>query len=923
MKKIILNLSGFIRIDIDNKKTGAAALIVLIISIAITAVLIGGFSFISNKEIAVVRQAEDSNLVLQAAESGIEEIITRLRAGGVPPSPLTLSVGSATTTVTTTSNGNQYTITSVGVYEGLTRTIQSTISLNTTEADFIYGVQVGDGGLTMGASARINGSVYSDGDIIGSTNARITGDAFVAIGTPPTADQSWTAQNADFNVGTAAGSIITIVDSGGDVGEYGSIVLGSDGFARISYYDASNKDLKFVRCTNIDCTTKNITTVDTSDGQYSSMVLGSDGFARIAYYDGDLNFARCLDADCSTKNITEPDSAGDTGQYTSIVLGSDGFARISYIDISNRDLKFVRCTNADCTAKSVATVDSVGTIHRNTSLAIGSDGFARISYMDDGNDDLKFVRCTNADCTTKNITTVDGNEGSYSSLELGSDGFGRISYFNGSDLAFVRCTNDDCTTKSINTLDTTGTVGQYTSLILGSDGFGRISYYDSTNGDLKFARCLDDACSPPSYQVDVAQSFKTTVTQPAIKAELYLKKIGVPANATLRLIKDSGGSPSTSGSDVLTTATINASQVTSSYGWLTTSFSSNPSLTANTTYWLVFDAVLDNSNYFIWGGDSAAGYNRGSAKRAQNYTTGGWVNITGDLDFKLYIGGVDNKIDTLQVDGNANAHIVQNSTVGGSVNGYTFTNGTVGGNISANAISSCTIGGNASYNTKNSCTIGGNQTSPNTPPADPPHIALPISDATIAQWKVDAAAGGQIVGDYSVASNVSLGPKEITGNLNMITNNVVLTVTGTIYVRGNIDIDNGATIRCGASYGSNSCIVLADGWIHVKNNGDFQGSGQPNSYIMLLSTLACTGVPGPSCGHHDSAIDLHNNATGAIFYASSGLIYLHNNVNVSELVGYKIYMDNSSLLIYQGGLANAQFSSGPSAGWSILSWKEL
>ena len=127
--------------------------------------------------------------------------------------------------------------------------------------------------------------------------------------------------------------------------------------------------------------------------------------------------------------------------------------------------------------------------------------------------------------------------------------------------------------------------------------------------------------------MDVAQSFQPTITDRVVSADLYIKKTGTPANATLRLIKDSGGSPSTNGGDILTTAIINASQVTGSYGWLTVSFGSTPTLTINTTYWLVLDVVLDNANYFVWGGDSLSGYARGTGKKSQDYTVGFWSDI--------------------------------------------------------------------------------------------------------------------------------------------------------------------------------------------------------------------------------------------------------------------------------------------------------
>lgn len=161
--------------------------------------------------------------------------------------------------------------------------------------------------------------------------------------------------------------------------------------------------------------------------------------------------------------------------------------------------------------------------------------------------------------------------------------------------------------------------------------------------------------------------------------------------------------------------------------------------------------------------------------------------------------------------------------------------------------------------------------------------------------------------------------------LRVTTNNRTLTITGSVYVRGNVDISgNGAEIKCSPSYGAQSCFIVADGWIHSVNNVTFSGSGEAGSYMMLLTTLAgCNGAGGTGCTHHDSAIDLHNNATGAIFYATNSQINLHNGVNASELVGYKLVLSNNAVITYEEGLANAQFSGGPGASWKQSQWKEI
>ena len=232
-----------------------------------------------------------------------------------------------------------------------------------------------------------------------------------------------------------------------------------------------------------------------------------------------------------------------------------------------------------------------------------------------------------------------------------------------------------------------------------------------------------------------------------------------------------------------------------------------------------------------------------------------------------------------------------------------------------------TIDGNLTYVSGGStnCTVGG---STNTQPGEINPANFPLSSALITDWKNDAQAGGVSVGNMTISSDSTLGPLKIDGDLT-IDNSAILTLNGTLWVTGNLDISNGATIQLDAGYGDLSGLVITDGWIHIKNNSIFQGSGQSASFLMLLSTLACTGSGGAGCGHHDGAIDLHNNATGAVFYAENGLIHLHNNVGVKELVAYKIELGNNAVLTYDTGLSSSLFSSGPGGRWAVSSWKEI
>jgi hypothetical protein len=67
---------------------------------------------------------------------------------------------------------------------------------------------------------------------------------------------------------------------------------------------------------------------------------------------------------------------------------------------------------------------------------------------------------------------------------------------------------------------------------------------------------------------------------------------------------------------------------------------------------------------------------------------------------------------------------------------------------------------------------------------------------------------------------------------------------------------------------------------------------------------------------------VNNNAAGAIFYTSNGLILLSNNMLAREVTGYKIQIDNNAVIEYESGLESSIFSSGPGGSWIVENWKE-
>ena len=190
---------------------------------------------------------------------------------------------------------------------------------------------------------------------------------------------------------------------------------------------------------------------------------------------------------------------------------------------------------------------------------------------------------------------------------------------------------------------------------------------------------------------------------------------------------------------------------------------------------------------------------------------------------------------------------------------------------------------------------------------------FPIPESLIDSWKADAEAGGTLSG-FSVGNNSSetLGPKKISGNLTL-GNSSTLTLTGTVLVTGTINFGNSPVLKLDASYGQLSGVLIVDGSVDLGNQAAvFEGSGEEGSYLMLLSTF------GPG-----DAIKLGNKAEGTIFYAPHGVITAGNNLNLKEATGYGLKVGNDATITYESGLADLNFASGPSGGWSIDSWKEV
>jgi hypothetical protein len=275
-----------------------------------------------------------------------------------------------------------------------------------------------------------------------------------------------------------------------------------NGFPAIAYYDGTNGDLLFVRALDANGATWNPlpVLVDSGGGDdvglYVSLKI-VNGNPAISYYDATnqtLRYVRATDANGSTWGAPITVDTGAVGRFTSLAI-VNGNPAISYYDVTNGDLMYVRATDASGTAWGTPiSVDTAGNVGSYTSLAV-VNGNPAVSYYDVTNGNLRYVRATDTNGSAWSIpmnVDVGSDVGSHTSLRV-VGGFPAISYYDGTNqaLKFTRALNADGSVWSAPTTFTVDTAGgAFTSLAVVA-GNPAISYYANSAGDLKYARACD------------------------------------------------------------------------------------------------------------------------------------------------------------------------------------------------------------------------------------------------------------------------------------------------------------------------------------------------------------------------------------------------------------------------------------------------
>lgn len=403
--------------------------------------------------------------------------------------------------------------------------------------------------------------------------------------------------------------------------------------------------------------------------------------------------------------------------------------------------------------------------------------------------------------------------------------------------------------------------------------------------------CVSPNCSDYTFgkningenRLDVAQSFRPTITSTINKVSLKLKKVGSPPNITVRILGDSANRPDKD--NRLSSGTLYSNLVSTQYGFTDIILTTPAALQAESNYWIVIDTSSDDTNYWSWSQDAGLSYSRGQAKWSPNWQAANpsWNNInTGDMDFKVFMGGTATYIN--------------------GANGVV-----IGGDAHANTLRDLSIGKAAFYQVSENITA--QSYFPNS--TDPVPLSMPLSSAVISQWKNEAENLAVTTGNITTCP-ASLRGKYL-GNVTLPNNCTVTIVDGPVWIAGSLTLSGGNIVKLSSDYQSTSGYLIVDQQVILNNNNSIQGSGSAGSYLVLISEFNSRDDP-----EQKYAVDVQNNGNTGIVYANLGTIRISNNNNMTEVTGWRLQLENNVVINYDQGLATTFFSSGPSGSFTIV-----
>ena len=200
-------LKSSFRANRMNKKNGGFAVILAAtIVISISLIIISSLGMLAINENKIAKNAVKSAQAYYAAESGIQDTLYRIIKNKNYEASNSISVGSGNVEISVTDDNGKKIIRTEGEESNRFRNLEVALNVSADSVSFYYGVQVGEGGLSMSNNSLVTGSVHSNGPVQGGSGAIITGDAWVAS-SPANVNQESIINDSDFIFGQSGSAI--------------------------------------------------------------------------------------------------------------------------------------------------------------------------------------------------------------------------------------------------------------------------------------------------------------------------------------------------------------------------------------------------------------------------------------------------------------------------------------------------------------------------------------------------------------------------------------------------------------------------------------------------------------------------------------------------------------------------------------------
>lgn len=168
--------------------SGQAMLTVVTLFLFLSMMVVMGISDPVLRQAKITKDFLDSRKSYFLAESGVEDVVYRVKKNKQVPASGTLVLDGNTVTVSVQDTPGTKTISTSADSKNLIRRVDTVLKTG-TGSSFNYGVLSGQGGFVLGTNATINGSIYSNGSVTGSSGSSITGSAISANSSALVTDQ--------------------------------------------------------------------------------------------------------------------------------------------------------------------------------------------------------------------------------------------------------------------------------------------------------------------------------------------------------------------------------------------------------------------------------------------------------------------------------------------------------------------------------------------------------------------------------------------------------------------------------------------------------------------------------------------------------------------------------------------------------------